>query len=58
MGSGEGQLAWGDKTASPIVDKLGFPRWRDIQGKKARQQKKCGTGAQGNAGSAIPHVCI
>ena len=40
MGSGEGQLAWGDKTVNSIVDKLGFPRWRDIQGEEARQQRE------------------
>ena len=40
MGGGEGQLAWGDKTASPTVDKLGFPRWRDAQGEAARRQRE------------------
>lgn len=39
-GSGEGQLAWIDKTVNSIVDKLGFPRWRDIQGEEARQQRE------------------
>ena len=40
MGSGEGQLAWVDKTVNSIVDKLGFPRWRDIQGEEASQQRE------------------
>lgn len=46
------------KTASSIVDKLGFQRWRDIQGKKPAGRKKSWPGAWGNAQPEIPHIWL